>query len=210
MYLLARTNGHEHGPSNQQEAHPMRETLVQDSKLSLEQLQEKYSLDGESQHFAFPRDHWTEALASGKTTLDYWQWVRASIVQTLQDETFGVGVAQLQFALTIHGVVDVNDGDTRTPKTTADELTHQLRSSAEWMINTGGLTGLTPAVVDHFIINVQAASSLSTNNLTIEMLRQQGCAVVVFTAEELGNADQLSVQNRLADLGQQVISDLHN
>lgn len=90
----------------------MRETLVQDSKLSLEQLQEKYSLDGESQHFAFPRDHWTEALASGKTTLDYWQWVRASIVQTLQDETFGVGVAQLQFALTIHGVVDVNDGDT--------------------------------------------------------------------------------------------------
>jgi hypothetical protein len=188
----------------------MRETLVQDSKLSLEQLQEKYSLDGESQHFAFPRDHWTEALASGKPTLDYWQWVRASIVQTLQDETFGVGVAQLQFALTIHGVVDVNDGDTRTPKTTADELTHQLRSSAEWMINNGGLTGLTPAVVDHFIINVQAASSLSTNNLTIEMLRQQGCAVVVFTAEELGNADQLSVQNRLADLGQQVISDLHN
>jgi hypothetical protein len=210
MYLLARTNDHEHGPSNQQEAHLMRETLVQDSKLSLEQLQEKYSLDGESQHFAFPRDHWTAALASGKTSLDYWQWVRASIVQTLQDETFGVGVAQLQFALTIHGVVDVNDGDTRTPKTTADELTHQLRSSAEWMINNGGLTGLTPAVVDHFIINVQAASSLSTNNLTVEMLRQQGCAVVVFTAEEMGNADQLSVQNRLADLGQQVISDLLN
>lgn len=187
----------------------MRATLEQDSKLTLEQLQEKYSLGGEGQHFAFPRAHWQEAVSAGATSAAYWEWVQASIVIALKDETFGVGVAQLHFALTIHGVVDVNDGDPRSPKTSDSELSHQLRSSAEWMINNGGLTGLTPAVVDHFIINVQAGSRLSMTNLTVEMLRQEGCAVVVFTPEELGNADQLSVQNRLADLGQQVISDMH-
>ena len=187
----------------------MRATLEQDSKLSLEQLQDKYTHGDEGQHFAFPQAHWEKAIAAGTTTLDYWKWVQASIVNALQDETFGVGVAQLHFALSIHGVVDVNDGSPRSSRTGGSELSHQLRSSAEWLINNGGLTGLTPAVVDQFIINVQAGSRLSMSNLTVEMLRQEGCAVVVFTPEELGSADQLTVQNRLAELGQQVISDLH-
>lgn len=186
----------------------MRETLEQDSKLTLEQLQDKYSHDGDGQHFAFPRAHWVEATAASTTALAYWEWVQVSIGNALRDETFGVGVAQLHFALTIHGVVDAHDGDKRTPKISESELRHQLRSSAEWMISNGGLTGLTPAVVDHFIINVEAGSRLSSTNLTVEMLRQQGCAVVIFTPEELGSADQLTVQNRLAELGQQVISDL--
>lgn len=188
----------------------MRATLEQDSKLTLEQLQNKYTHDGEGQHFAFPLAHWIEATAADSTSLGYWEWVQVSIVNALRDETFGVGVAQLHFALTIHGVVDVHDGDKRTPKISVSELKHQLRSSAEWMISNGGLTGLTPAVVDHFIIHVEAGSQLSSTSLTAEMLRQEGYAVVIFTPEELGTADKLTVENCLADLGRQVIRGLHD
>lgn len=45
-------------------------------------------------------------------------------------------------------------------------------------------------------------------NKTIEQLREQGCAVIIWTPKELGSANPTHVEDREIEVGHQIIKDL--
>jgi hypothetical protein len=120
------------------------------------------------------------------------------------------GIRQLRFVATIHGTLGVNDGEPGSPSATESELGRQISDSINTMIGNGGLTGDTPAVVDSKSISICVAEVLHTSQQTISMLREQGCAVVLFNKDELGNASASALQNRLIELASDEIQFLQS
>lgn len=49
--------------------------FAEDILLSADQLDEKYSPDGDGEHPWFTREHWSQAVRSGHTIVGYWQWL---------------------------------------------------------------------------------------------------------------------------------------
>lgn len=195
----------------------LRNSTDQDIHLSAVQLEEKYSPAGGGQHPTFTREDWRNAVATDDTTSGYWSWVNGQIQSLLDDSLLepsaskvveppkGLvadekGIRQLRFVATIHGTLGVNDGEPGSPSATESELGRQISDSINTMIGNGGLTGDTPAVVDSKSISICVAEVLHTSQQTISMLREQGCAVVLFNKDELGNASASALQNRLIEL----------
>ncbi|HBO9387015.1 hypothetical protein [Pseudomonas aeruginosa] len=195
----------------------LRNTSDQDINLSADQLEEKYSPAGGGQHPTFTREDWRVAVEADDTISGYWSWVHSEIQSLLDDslvessvskevETpMGLvadekGVRQLRFVATIHGTVDVNDGEPGSGSVTESELGRQISDAINTMIGNGGLTGDTPAVVDSKSVSICVAKVLHTSQQTISMLREQGYAVVLFNKDELGNASASALQNRLIEL----------
>lgn len=188
--------------------------------LNADQLEALYSPTGGGQHPHFTRADWREAVAGDDTISGYWPWVHGRIQDVDADCTDGQpagasedhrpegepGVRQLQFVATIHGVVNVNDGFAGEPEVTEEQLVGQIEGAIAVMTGNGGLTGGTPAVVDCYDVNVRAGNQVAPQFQTLEMLRSQGYAVVVFTPDELGTADRDSLQDRLVELGNEAIS----
>ncbi|MFJ2456309.1 hypothetical protein ACIOWK_32195 [Pseudomonas protegens] len=205
----------------------LRNSTDQDIHLSAVQLEEKYSPAGGGQHPTFTREDWRNAVAADDTTSGYWSWVNGQIQSLLDDSLLepsaskvveppkGLvadekGIRQLRFVATIHGTVDVNDGEPGSPSATESELGRQISDSINTMIGNGGLTGDTPAVVDSKSISICVAEVLHTSQQTISMLREQGYAVLLFNKDELGNASASALQNRLIELASDEIQFLQS
>ncbi|MBM3105560.1 hypothetical protein IIE18_10455 [Pseudomonas sp. V1] len=196
-------------------------TTDHDIRLTADQLEQKYSPAGGGQHPTFTRADWRIAVENDDTISGYWAWVQGEILSLVDDSMITTGevvqpaaadlvpdvqpVKKLHFVATIHGFVDMNDGETGSPSVTEMELTHQISDSISTMIGNGGLTGDTPAVIGHYAVDLHVGQSLSNKLLTVDTLRQQGCAVVLFNAEELGGALPEDVEERLVELGNEAI-----
>lgn len=50
--------------------------LIPDFGLSAEELDDKYSPDGDGEHFEFTRRDWREAVREEETLTGYWKWVK--------------------------------------------------------------------------------------------------------------------------------------
>ena len=59
--------------------------LIPDFGLSADQLEEKYSPDGDSEHPEITRGDWHQAVTERSTTLGYWDWL-SSQLDIAQDE----------------------------------------------------------------------------------------------------------------------------
>lgn len=185
-------------------------TTDHDIRLTADQLEQKYSPAGGGQHPTFTRADWRVVVENDDTISGYWAWVQGEIQSLVDDSMITAGevvqpVKKLHFVATIHGFVDMNDGEPGSPSVTEMELTHQISDSISTMIGNGGLTGDTPAVIGHYAVDLHVGQSLSNQLLTVDALRQQGCAVVLFNAEELGGALPEDVEERLVELGNEAI-----
>ncbi|MCG3646560.1 MULTISPECIES: hypothetical protein [Pseudomonas] len=204
----------------------LRNTTDQDIHLSADQLEEKYSPAGGGQHPTFTREDWRVAVTADDTISGYWSWVHGEIQSLLDDSLLepsaskvveppmdlvaDEGVRQLRFVATIHGTVDVNDGEPGSQSVTESELGRQISESIRTMISNGGLTGNTPAVVESKSVSICVAEVLQTSQQTISMLREQGYAVVLFNKDELGNASASALQSRLIELASDEIQYLQS
>lgn len=47
----------------------------EDSKLSAQQLDDKYNSEGDGEHPLYPRSTWREAVEKQETISGYWDWV---------------------------------------------------------------------------------------------------------------------------------------